>query len=575
MKPELLSLLLAAAPLQFITEPAAVKALESQGLDLGTRIHERPASSNEALAKEPAFRMVVKVLERDLADVRRADRGSGVGMRYAHRLFDTRWLSSPRARFQLVGVFNRFDRQDFHPGSCGETRLLYRLTDDSPDGKSRLPMTINLVSWQPVGEGGDCAEALKAWTPPGELQGDALARWATSDRGPLRAASLAKLKSLEVNLQSVRWPSTVRPDLGGHAEYVLRVFHREGAQLRPAPLENSPDVERLKKDSGLRKELLAWLSTPEALAKVDDGTVVLPEKFLATRATSVAPHGMARLANRPFRQLFEPKDFAQVSLPGAQVITTPAALLRRLDGLSCEGCHQSRSIAGFHFLGEDPPGQNADAIALAMSPHLHGEVHRRSYYLAAVAGGQRPSLRRPLPERDSEGGYGARCGAPASGLEAQGCAQGLRCVVLEDAEMGACLPAEPEVGDPCQAGRISASANAQVDRVSKLSARACREGDICEVNSVGFPLGMCATGCDSTHPSVACGEIALLQPFNDCLGARKPLAECLTHVRPAGLRKCDRHNPCRDDYVCARTSSGGGACLPPYFLFQLRVDGHR
>ncbi|WP_437943724.1 hypothetical protein WMF27_00680 [Sorangium sp. So ce281] len=25
---------------------------------------------------------------------------------------------------------------------------------------------------------------------------------------------------------------------------------------------------------------------------------------------------------------------------------------------------------------------------------------------------------------------------------------------------------------------------------------------------------------------------------------------------------------------CARTSSGEGACIPPYFLFQLRVDGH-
>ncbi len=41
----------------------------------------------------------------------------------------------------------------------------------------------------------------------------------------------------------------------------------------------------------------------------------------------------------------------------------------------------------------------------------------------------------------------------------------------------------------------------------------------------------------------------------------------------AGLRACDDQNPCRDDYVCARAAHGG-ACLPPYFVFQLRVDGH-
>ena len=40
---------------------------------------------------------------------------------------------------------------------------------------------------------------------------------------------------------------------------------------------------------------------------------------------------------------------------------------------------------------------------------------------------------------------------------------------------------------------------------------------------------------------------------------------------------------CRDDYVCAQVaqpsgplfaSDSGGACMPPYFLFQMRVDGH-
>ena len=39
-----------------------------------------------------------------------------------------------------------------------------------------------------------------------------------------------------------------------------------------------------------------------------------------------------------------------------------------------------------------------------------------------------------------------------------------------------------------------------------------------------------------------------------------------------------RHNAarsCRNDYICARIGDGDdGACVPAYFLFQLRVDGH-
>ena len=78
----------------------------------------------------------------------------------------------------------------------------------------------------------------------------------------------------------------------------------------------------------------------------------------------------------------------------------------------------------------------------------------------------------------------------------------------------------------------------------------------------------------------------ILQGFNACLAARRPFAECLrNNVRPAVLKGCDANEPCRDDYICARTAAGHsaskdarerahGACIPPYFLFQLRVDGH-
>jgi hypothetical protein len=35
-------------------------------------------------------------------------------------------------------------------------------------------------------------------------------------------------------------------------------------------------------------------------------------------------------------------------------VRSAEGLLRRLDQLTCLGCHEARSIAGFHLLGEDP-----------------------------------------------------------------------------------------------------------------------------------------------------------------------------------------------------------------------------
>jgi hypothetical protein len=86
---------------------------------------------------------------------------------------------------------------------------------------------------------------------------------------------------------------------------------------------------------------------------------------------------------------------------------------------------------------------------------------------------------------------------------------------------------------------------------------------------------MCAKGCTALQPGERCGSIAVLDGFNTCLARQEPFEQCIEgHARPAALKACSSSEPCRDDYVCARTASGEGACIPPYFLFQLRVDGH-
>jgi hypothetical protein len=48
------------------------------------------------------------------------------------------------------------------------------------------------------------------------------------------------------------------------------------------------------------------------------------------------------------------------------------------------------------------------------------------------------------------------------------------------------------------------------------------------------------------------------------------------HYSIVRLPTCSAERPCRDDYECARVPGaepGTGACVPPYFVFQLRLDG--
>src|SRR5205823_13719373 len=73
----------------------------------------------------------------------------GVGEGFDVQLFDRAVLKSRDTRFVLAGIVNRMDRAYISEQSCGEIRLIYRLTrfdtklDDSK--ATRLPMTPNLV----------------------------------------------------------------------------------------------------------------------------------------------------------------------------------------------------------------------------------------------------------------------------------------------------------------------------------------------------------------------------------------------------------------------------------------------
>ena len=580
----------ATEPVLLLDDPLLLAGLEHAGLAFADFIVAPGTGvvSNRTLTASPRYRALSRVLSADLEDLARGDAAAGVGVaRFSHRLFDRRWLEDDAVRFELVAIVNRADRSPFRAGSCGETRLVYRLAyrrlQGAEEVQSRLPMTVSLE----LAHSEHCSPQsfARSWQAPSGLSGIELGEWLQRGDGPLSAARLARAlptQRLSVNLQGVRWPSTVRPDLGGHAEYLLRVFELDATQSYvAAPLENTPDRQRLERDPRQRAALLAWIRDPDNLAAVDAGTALVPRQFAATRALSVTPRGLSRLANRPFSALYSVDEVNDLDFSRTRFVRSGSGLLRRLDQLSCSGCHAARSVAGFHFLGDEPPDAIvANALAAGASPHLVLDLPRRGTISRALASAGVADFSQPFAERAGFDGYGAHCGFGSDPtFSGWTCAEGLECRPYDGApgeHVGQCLPlVAGRAGDACETGPLRLEDDPRRDRILRVERTPCGQGAVCNGNAVGFPGGMCAESCSALSRGAACGAIAVLEPFNACLARSEPFARCLSlHVRPAGLRLCDASSPCRDDYVCAR-SGGEGVCIPPYFLFQLRVDGHR
>jgi hypothetical protein len=220
--------------------------------------------------------------------------------------------------------------------------------------------------------------------------------------------------------------------------------------------------------------------------------------------------------------------------------------------------------------------QTLDALAVGRSPYFMEDQGRRRAYVEALRLGKAPDVARGHAERGAYDGMGARCGLDGSPYSDWTCREGLTCRHVDDPEVGVCaVGGPPEVGEPCEPGQLRTKRTGSADRLKRGPRRPCAGDLVCERTSVGFPGGMCAEVCGSDAPEAICGSIALLTPFNHCVARGEPFTRCLAEqTRPAGLRRCDPETPCRDDYLCARISGSTGACLPPYFLFQMRVDGH-
>jgi hypothetical protein len=622
-------------------DPSVLAALEARGFGFGAALGEKGDATNAALhAASPAWRRVTETVSDDIGELRRAMEATGrrlyeVTDGNVGRVFETAWLSSPTARFGLSGVVLRLDRRDFaDPArgevSCGEVRLVYRLAYRFQRGgrvyASRMPFSVNVVHDLPRPADGCGALARRFRVPEGRTDAAARATWLAD--GPL-AGARGLPRQIEINAQIVRFPSGQETTFGGQAAYLMRVFGVAGGggvRLVEKGLENTPDVTRLQGDAALRADLARFLS--ERAAAVDGGVILLPERFLATRALSYSTYGSARLANRPFAQIYGAtgEAFSGLDFGGMTTVASPAGFVERLDAGTCQGCHQSGATAGFHLIGEDERAMTpVNRVLVGYSPHFFAERPRRTAYAEALAEDRAPNRYRPLPLSPPARWEGE--GAPAfrrAGL-GQAClpeaqrrhiAAGFSCEgrascseLAETAAVGVaygqCVLNERRnafSGQACLTGRITTTDPARpwLDRftvtgqINSLAARINARDHTCRPPVGGAPAGLAYRQCDEADrrfaafrpggppPNEICG-FAGGRAFDICV-ATNDFASCLGGSIVRGMRAtCSAERLCREDFMCQALPAdlpevgrvaGLGYCSPTYFLFQMRLDGH-
>ncbi len=436
-----------------ITDPDVLRALDGSTLSFARMLGADVNSSAASLFALPSMITVRDATDRDFNRYV-VDHKDAPGKL---NLFDRDALNAPGTRFDLAGIVNRMDRAYVSPDGCGEIRLIYRpianhdsTNKDTPP--SRLPMTFNLVmKAKPANAGVTCAELAKRWLASSDstLAGAERAKVLTAEGGPLEWVTPEAIDRIELNIQVAR-EATNANDVEGRADYLMKVFRLDpqGKQFEESPLENQIDVERIRTDAKLATDFRQWLLEPANFADLDRGAIVLPDRFLASSAINVTPSQTDAEANA--RQLFSDDDvvtaLAKVSQKAPlQNILSPAGFARRLDDMTCSGCHQTRAIGGFHFTGAERFGPASDsAVVAAASPHFFGDQERRRDILTAFSNGGAPDFSRgfsarPQQRRATElagttylNGWGAMCypagaNTPDKSFSSWTCAEGLSC----------------------------------------------------------------------------------------------------------------------------------------------------
>jgi len=491
-----------------VTDPLALRELDlhARGLNrmLAPAVADNVPLANDRLFALPSMAPVHKALDDEFARYvarHRADsprESIGVGPSFDSQLFDRAVLDSAQTRFVLAGIVSRLDRAYVAPQNCGEIRLIYRLTRISdaaspspvaaedrgkePVASPRLPMTLNIVlKARGDAQAISCAEIASRWlkTMDLPLAGADLATTLMAAGGPLELITPGNIDRIETNLQIAHAPKSELRDF--RTDYLLKVFHYnpQTRLYEEAPLENQIDRDRLLSDPALGREFTAWLLDPKHLRELDRGTVVIPDRFLQTGAVAPTPVGFGRSGLQPAfglaggdgarQPLFRQDDIVSAlkrasDREGAfENIRSPAGFERRLNDVTCAGCHQTRGIGGFHFPGVDWMAANpSNSTVVPASPHFFGDQVRRRDIANAIREGRPVDYSRGFADRpqrrgstelagtEYDDGWGAHCYQQRpraadndKSFRGWNCAAGLACEAIGDAgkssRMGMCF----------------------------------------------------------------------------------------------------------------------------------------
>lgn len=473
-----------------IVDAAALRELDLPQADAGfglRRMLQADGPPNTVLQNDeffalPAMLLVRQAIDRDIgayADRHRVDLANNprdADNRSRLQLVDRDLLYSARTRFVLAGIVNRMDRAFVSPETCGEMRLIYRLVRTEPraDEPVRLPVILNLVL--AVANPADatpsrdaaCAKVARRWLAMrSETQtGAALVRRLTQMDGPLALLLSSQLIRIELNLQVGRQPKSETQAF--RTDYLMKVFRYDhaGRRFDEAPLENQIDRDRILSDTKLKAEFAEWLLQPEHLSAFDRGTLLVPEKFLARSVIDSIPVGFVKSSMQPEFGLVQSSSAdKQAALSTRDVVAalkwaadngvalenirSVAGFERRLNDITCAGCHQTRGIDGFHFPGADWVAPTSTAVTnVAASPHFIGDQPRRRDILRAFRDERTPDFSRGFSGRpqlrgdttllgtEYNDGWGAHCydgrarGAADRSFRFWTCAKGLSCQVI-------------------------------------------------------------------------------------------------------------------------------------------------
>jgi hypothetical protein len=556
-----------------ITDAAVLDKLSEANFSLGAQLGQVGRDA-ETLNKSRIYGSLVSQIEDELGRQEEVILRNAPNPEYIER-FKISWLRSPRLSFELSAVVNRFDRRNLDTTPCGEIRLIYRpkyRTFSKDSTFERLPMTVMLVySALDAMKESSCRDIAREMLLPTDLNAHNFAKYYIQNNR-LGSSLFSKILSfirVEINIQVSRWPATRNVRFSDQSHYLMRAFVPDSSKsaLLSIPLENSPDVNRLQSNPSELRELKNWLLLPTSKELVKSGSIQIPKRFLKIKEVSVSPLGMARLANRPFSALFSADESFSV------------AYLRRLDSLSCGGCHQSKSLAGFHALGIDSSMKNEElTIRWPFSAYFEGIQAWRLQDLAAAVRGMR-SQDFPSPERSGLGSSGDTCSLD-EGFVDWGCQSGFKCDFSHsgeaDTRFGQCITVDSEiVGSPCDTAHIDTKIFSIRDEYVNSSLKQCGENSICAPSLAGFPNGFCTTSCKANGINL-CTPVPSLGPFSKCLETTHEFRSCARQFNyVVDMPRCRTNLQCRRDYACIASKSGEGFCAPPYFVPELTLGHHQ